>query len=280
MEEDMQVMLEILRDRLSESRMDLGGLIDYGDFFGGQSGEALYLEGYGVVFVMTVDFPLSFPSEQPSEGEPEREVDPVWQRARQKLRSPSIPYRYGAGRRSAAAEGISLEQFQEALVKALRHAANVRHIASAEKINLTVIGQDERGVYGYRGSAGAYGGGYGGGSRSFSGGSFGPEGGRTYAHSETYSTRGGSVQRPAADGYGNMKRDALGRVIYEARPVRGNPTVLTMQTTKADVDAYGTGVRDNPTVLTIQTTKADVDAYGTGEIDLEQFRSRVKVLSY
>jgi len=258
MEEDMQVMLEILRDRLSESRMDLGGLIDYGDFFGGQSGEALYLEGYGVVFVMTVDFPLSFPSEQASEGEPEREVDPVWQRARQKLRSPSIKYRYGAGRRSAAAEGISLEEFQKELVEALRHAANVRHIASSDRIILTVIGQDERGVYGYRGSAGAYGGGYGGGSRSASGGSSGRGRGRTYAHSETYNTRGdGLVQTSSGDGDGNVKRNALGDVIYEARRAGAGPTVLTMQ-----------------------TTKADVDAYATGEIDVEQFRSRVKVLSY
>ena len=95
------------------------------------------------------------------------------------------------------------------------------------------------------------------GSRSVSGASFGPEGGSTYAHSETYSTRGGSVQRPASDGYGNMRRNALGDVMYEARPAGGAPTVLTMR-----------------------TTKADVDAYAAGEIDLEEFRSRVKILSY
>jgi len=256
-EEDMRVMLEILREPLRRPRSRLGWPIDYGDFFGGERYEAIYVEDYGVLFVIRGEFPFSFSGGAPAAEAREGEVDPVWQRARQRLYAPGAEGRYGRAGGAAAAEMMTFAEFKADLVAALRHAANIRHVGPAKAIVLTVIGQDEGDLYFYRGSRGVYGGGHGGGSRSVSGGSFGPEGGSTYAHSETYSTRGGSVQRPASDGYGNMKRDALGRVIYGARPVPGSPTVLTMR-----------------------TTKADVDAYAAGEINLEEFRSRVEVLSY
>ncbi|MHC4519806.1 MAG: hypothetical protein ACYTAS_14555, partial [Planctomycetota bacterium] len=260
--EDMQVMLQVLREKLSEPRMIRGVLPDYGDFFGGQSSEALYVEDYGVLFVIKVDFPFSFFAEEPIGEQPGQAVDPVWQRAREKLYAPPGGRGYGRGSTWPEAEGMSFEQFKEDLVRALRHATNIRHVTSDKAIVLTVIAQDQGGYryYGYRGSGGEYGGAvYGGSSRSVSGRSFGPGAGSTYSHSEVRSrgtgTRGSRT--PVLDSRGNVKRDAFGNVMYYARPAAAAPTVLTMR-----------------------TTKAYIDAFVTGEIKWEEFRSRVKIFSY
>ncbi|NLZ04242.1 MAG: hypothetical protein GXY19_03630 [Phycisphaerae bacterium] len=248
--EDIRVMQQILRDMLSEPRMILGVLYDYGDFLGaaGRRNDAFYLQGYGVLFVMEVDFPLS-PAVSPdidADRQPQTPVDPVWQRARQRLYSPR-----DSGLRSRVQpnprDQVSFEQFKEDLIGTLKHAANIRHVDPNESIILTVVGQNadygqavpapSRG--GFSGGAGGY---FEGGSYSYSGGSFGAGGGSSYGDSRSY--------------------------------VRGSGRGQTVRRTPS---GFGTPAT---TVLTIQAKKADVDAFSTGRIDAEQFRQRVKVFAY
>jgi hypothetical protein len=260
--EDMQVMVHILCEMLSEPRMILGMLYDYGDIFGrsDRGTRAFYLEGYGALFVMEVDFPFSFPSEAGPEEAPEQEADPVWQRARQRLRSPGQRRAYG----QAPGDVMSFEQFKEDLIKTLKHAANIRHIDPNENVILTIISQDTAGgradFSSTRGAfPGAAGSPFGGSSYSTSGGSFGPEGGSTYATSRSYA--GGSVapgaQAPARDPSGNAKRGPLGDVTYQSQPAPASTTILT-----------------------IQAKKAAVDAFSKGNINFEQFQQHVKVFTY
>ncbi len=248
--EDIRVMQQILRDMLSEPRMILGVLYDYGDFLGaaGRRNDAFYLQGYGVLFVMEVDFPLS-PAVSPdvdADRQPQAPADPVWQRARQRLYSPR-----DAGLRSRMQpnprDQVSFEQFKEDLIGTLRHAANIRHVDPNESIILTVVGQNadygqavpapSRG--GFSGGAGGY---FEGGSYGYSGGSFGAGGGSSYADSRSYVSGSG----------------------------RG-------QTVRRTPSGFGTPAT---TVLTIQAKKADVDAFSAGRIDIDQFRQRVKVFTY
>lgn len=248
--EDIRVMQQILCDMLSEPRMILGVLYDYGDFLGaaGRRNDAFYLQGYGVLFVMEVDFPLS-PAVSPGADvdQPQKTpVDPVWQRARQRLYSPRDP-----GLRSRMQpnprDQMNFEQFKEDLIDTLKHAANIRHVDPNERIILTVVGQSadygqavpgpSRG--GFSGGAGGY---FEGGSYSYSGGSFGAGGGSSYADSRSYVR-------------GSGREEAVRRV----------------------PSGFGTSAT---TVLSIQAKKADVDAFSTGRIDAEQFRQRVKVFAY
>lgn len=248
--EDMGVMLHILRDKLSEPRMIMGVWNDYGDFFSGGGREAFYLQGYGALFVMEVDFPLSFaaPQTDPTEAQ-EQTVDPVWQRARQRLYAPT-GRRRGSDPlgRSPETDRGSFEQFKDDLLRTLKHAANIRHLDPNEKVILTIIGQMQGGLPGSGFSGGGSfsdgGGGWGfeGGSWTYSGGSFGYEGGRTYGDSGAYS-RGS------------------GRSAYGARRGPLGPPAAS-------------------TVLTFQATKADVDAFAAGTLDFEQFRQRVKTFTY
>jgi hypothetical protein len=252
--EDMQVMLEILREQLSERQRSQWGLPDYGDFFSsGQSSEAVYLEDYGLVFVMKVDFPLSSLPEEPAAPKPGEEVDLVWQRAREKLRAPSGRSAYGRGGGSSRSEVMSLEKFQTELIKTLRHTANIRHVQNSSKIILTVISQDAGGVsYGYGGGGATYGGGagvgygvgvYEGGSSSVSRGRIGPGGGSTSSSSRVYS-RGGVRGRTGFPG---------GR---------------------------GVGRAAATSVLIIRTSKAGVDSYVSGEIGFEEFHQAATIISY
>jgi hypothetical protein len=140
--EDMRVMLRILKDKLNEPRMILGVLRDYGSFFDeGRTVEALYLQGTAVVFIVQVDFPYSFPAQQPTEGETQQEpADPVWEQARQKLRSPPGLRTLGA---RAQTPRMTFDQFKDELLRSLKHAANLRNIDPNEQIILTVVAQNE-----------------------------------------------------------------------------------------------------------------------------------------
>jgi hypothetical protein len=246
--EDMRVMLQILREKLSEPRLIRGELIDYGDFFGdaGRAGEVFYLQGHAVMFVLRVDFPLA-PSAPPqaSEGEASKEgADPVWQRARQKLQNPAL-----RGGPTGQTPGTTFERIKETLLQSLKHAANIRNVGSDEWVILTVVSQNEPsgapapasagGSYSNRGGMWFEGGSY-----STSSASFGPSGGGTHADSKTYS-------RGANGSPGRVNRVPSGAA--SATPM---------------------------TVLTIQAKKGDIDVFAKGDLNLEQFQQRVKTFTY
>jgi hypothetical protein len=261
--EDMQVMLQILREKLSEPRMILGTLYDYGDFFGrgGRGVEAVYLQGYGALFMLEVEFPISFPPEPRAEDERDQEqvVDPVWQRARERLYVPPAPLRYGSGGRPNETSEMSFEQFREELLKTLRHAANLRHIEPNEVVILTVIGQ------GGAGSPSApYGGGMMGGMGGYGGGMM-----SGYGMAGGYSRSGGSFSG-GTGGYGGGGGFYAGSGGYSSTS-GGAGTSRAPRVTVAPASA---------TVLTLQAKKADIDAFAKGEIDLEQFRQKVKTFTY
>jgi hypothetical protein len=246
--EDMQVMLQILREKLSEPRLIRGELIDYGDFFGDadRAGEVFYLQGHAVVFVLRVDFPLA-PSAAPqaSEGEADKgTADPVWQRARQKLQNPAL-----RGGPAGQTSGATFERIKETLLQSLKHAANLRNIGSNEWVILTVISQREPGGAPAPASAGgsfSHRGGtwFEGSSYSTSSATFGPSGGTTHADSNTRSS--GSNAGPGR----------VSRVPSGAAPT--GPT----------------------TVLTIQAKKGDIDAFAKGDLSVEQFQQQAKTFTY
>ena len=251
--EDMGVMLQILREKLSEPRMIRGALIDYGDFFGDmdRAAEVFYLQGHAVAFVMRVDFPLSS-SGPPQAGEGEVDkgaADPVWQRARQRLYSPANSAARGGRELPGQTPGATFERLKGDLQQSLKHAANIRNVGSNELVILTVISQHESsGSPAPASAGGSYsrgaGGWFEGSSYSTASSSFGPAGGTTHADSGTRSS--GSVG---------------------GRPVSGRT-------------GPGSALGAPDTVLTIQAKKADIDAFAKGDLSFEQFQQQVKTFTY
>jgi hypothetical protein len=246
--EDMRVMLQVLREKLTEPQMIRGTLIEYGDFFGDldRAAEVFYLQGHAVMFVIRVDFPLSSPAPAPAaaaDADPGSGGDPVWQRARQRLNS------VGRGGLPGPTSGATFERIKETLLQSLRHATNIRNVGPNELIVLTVISQSESsGSPAPASAGGSYsrngGGWFEGSAYSTASSSFGPAGGTTQADSGTRS-RGATGGRPVAG--------------------RAGPGL-----------APGAAA----TVLTIQAKKADIDAFAKGELSAEQFQQRVKTFTY
>lgn len=288
--EDMRVMLHILREKLSEPRMIMGVLYDYGDFFSGdQSLEAVYLQGYGALFVMQSDLPFALPSESPAPGgTPEaKAVDPVWQRARQRLYAPPNATRYAGGRPGESRE-MNFEEFREDLLRTLRHATNIRHLDPNEYVIVTIMARD-RGTGRAEGPAGSSfssrgGGWFGGGSYSVSGGSYGAGGGSSYVDSRSYS-RGSTSSQPGAPALDSYGKPRLGTV-PAGTPSPPAAGILTIQARKADIDAQGRPIQSRTApspaagILTVQVRKADIDAFAQGTVDFEQFQQRVKTFTY
>ena len=250
--EDMRVMLNILREKLSEPRTIRGVLYDYGDFFGdtGRAVEALYLQGYAAIFMLKADFPLSLPTQQgQAEMQKTEPADPVWQRARDRLYSPQNTSPYGPGGMPREADQKSLDQLKEDLVKALKHAANIRNIDPNEWVILTVT---ER-------SGASSSGGFGGGMYGM-----GMMGGMGYGGMMSGSGGGGSFNYGSG---GNFRMDSS---VGASSRMRG-PASRAPQAPAAPAST---------TALTIQAKKGDIDAFSKGTLSLEQFQQKVKVFTY
>jgi hypothetical protein len=266
--EDMRVMLYILEGRFREEPSLSSGLFpDYGDFFNRdrQAAKAVYIQDYGVLFLMEVDFPLVFapePQQQQEQSNEQDDADPIWRRARDELLSQKVS---GEGMFSGTrAETIQerAERLRADLIKTLKHASNIRHVKPDEYVILTMMGWHEGGggaassgpaqpptggmAVSTRGGGGGFaGGGFGGGG--FGGGGFG--GG---------SSGGGGF---AVGGYGGG--GMMGGGMYGG-----------------GMGAYGGMGSSSTAVLTMRTKKADVDAFAGGELGYDEFSEKVQIFTY
>jgi hypothetical protein len=224
--QDLQVMAHIFHKIFTGPRLIEGLFEDYGDFFGrgSRATEAVYLQGYGVLFLMEVNIPLSSPpkAKEQEKDDNTQKVDSVWQQAQQEVFQ-SSPYR--KTRTIDPTERYDAEKVEELksrLIKALKHAANMKNLEPDEMIILTVIGKGSS----YPG--GVYGGvGYGG----------------YYSRSSTSGFESGAaldVRRSPT------KSGSRYRSTGSARGVTGgaSSTVLTIRAKKSDIDAFAKGDLD------------------------------------
>jgi hypothetical protein len=264
--EDMQVMSHILDERFKETRRVQGAFTDFGDFFGrdNRTTEATYLQGYGVLFSMEVNFAFSPPPKPQGQGaeQTDENVDSTWQKARQQMFSPGTFK--GSGRSASADEYDSrmVEELKRDLITTLKHAANIRGMQIDEWIILTVIGggRQSGGVFGGRGAMmGSMGGGMMGGMGGSMGGFGGGSGGGGMGGGMMGGMSGGGMM-------GGMMGGGMGGGM-----MGGGMGGMT------GFDEMGVSAA---TVLTIRAAKCDVDAFAKGEQDYEQFRRKVQIFTY
>jgi hypothetical protein len=151
MMEDMTVMCRIFDQRLEQSnlvsgRFTTGSRIRFSTPFSwdSRSTGAMYIQGYGALFLTKVDFLLSPPLKAPEEKETEEEdTDPLWTQMRQQIYAPE---EVGRGRSTGERpeekyDAEKVEELKETLIKTLKHAANIRNLKPDESVVLTVIGK-------------------------------------------------------------------------------------------------------------------------------------------
>ena len=145
-EQDMHVMSLIFDRALRKPQMIGGVFTVLEDFFGRDSHltEAIYLDGYGALFFMEVNFALLGPTESQEEKKPkedEEHVDQIWKRAEQELYSPQALNinRRTSSRREYDPEKV--ENLKNTLITVLKHAANIQALKSDELVILTILGR-------------------------------------------------------------------------------------------------------------------------------------------
>ena len=112
----------------------------------GDAGRSMYLQGYGLLYVMDVDYPLApglqaEPNETP---EPKLEGDPLWARTRDEIYQPQrLDRKKGAGESRPTYSAEKVENLTTAVVQTLVHAANIRCLAPEESVILRLTGSPE-----------------------------------------------------------------------------------------------------------------------------------------
>ena len=110
-----------------------------GQMFGEPSDrtECLYVEGYGPLFVMSVDFPLVPPPVEDPGAEPNEPTDPLWNQVRQETYAPHTAQTVDRPQPPSEYSPLKVRQLKETLSRALQHAANIR--AVDQNASLTVV---------------------------------------------------------------------------------------------------------------------------------------------
>lgn len=145
-ERDMHVMSLIFDRALRKPQMIGGVFTVMEDFFDRDSHltEAIYLDGYGALFFMEVNFALLGPTESQKEKKPkedEEHVDQIWKRAEQELYSPQA---LNINRRASSVREYDpekVENLKNTLITVLKHAANIQALKSDELVILTIFGR-------------------------------------------------------------------------------------------------------------------------------------------
>ncbi len=145
--EDMTVMCRIFDQKLAQSNL-VPGMPFYGRVrlsspfsLDSQSMGAMYVQGYGVLFMTTVDFPLSPPPQtEEQEDTEEEDADPVWEQMKQEMFSPQVVARQTPGRQEEKYDARKVKNLKSTLIKALVHTANIRGLKPNESVILTVTG--------------------------------------------------------------------------------------------------------------------------------------------
>ena len=106
--------------------------------------KCIYLEGYGALFLMNVNFqltappPLELPKQKPTE--PAEPVDKVWEQIKRELYAPpSVPKEPVR----KAFDINKVEQLTTNIVKTLKHAANIQCLKPDEFVIVTVNGNEQ-----------------------------------------------------------------------------------------------------------------------------------------
>jgi len=148
LEEDLSVMSRILdkaaRDDNDERpRHAMGINVLFGP--GPKPIHSLYLEGYGTLFLVNVGFPLLPPPQKPEPPKEDQQRSSTWEETRRELYG-QRKQRKGAGPPLEEYSEEKVARLKDALLEALKNAANIRDLKADEWVTVSVFGGAPVGV--------------------------------------------------------------------------------------------------------------------------------------
>jgi len=144
--EDMTVMARIFDKQLGQEQTK--HMWFSGNFMGysSRTAENMYLQGYGALFLKKVDFPLSpgpTVPEKEQKTKKEEAVDPIWEQMRREIYEPQEDRRRRPERDEEKYDAEKVEKLKTNLIKALKHAANMRNLKLDESVILSITGSGD-----------------------------------------------------------------------------------------------------------------------------------------
>ena len=103
--------------------------------------KGIYIQGYGALFLLKVDFPLLAGPQTPEVKKTEEDIDSVWQETIREIYAPEEVRRRQTDRPEEKYNPERVESLKIILTRALRHAANIRALKPDEIVILTVISE-------------------------------------------------------------------------------------------------------------------------------------------
>jgi len=161
--EDMNVMSRIFDKKLREAHMISNvGIYSYDGGYGGYGGgyggygygrgrtEGIFLDDYGALFLMKVNFPLLAPPQAEEKEQTKEPGDRVWEETKREIYSME-DVRTLKRRRSISItrptkkfDAEKVEELRRKLIKTLKHATNIQNLKPDEWVIVTVIGAGSR----------------------------------------------------------------------------------------------------------------------------------------
>jgi hypothetical protein len=161
LEEDLSVMARILDKALAEKLDDddhrPGRAMGIDVFLTPGAGpiRSLYLEDYGVVFMLNVNFPLLAPPTKPAEEKEKSEADSTWEEAKRELYGQRGGWDAEVGNllrsgfdpgRGREYDEKKVEDLKQAVLEALKNASNLRNLKADDLITVCVFGSGNVGA--------------------------------------------------------------------------------------------------------------------------------------
>ncbi len=112
---------------------------------GARRPQSLYLEGYGALFLLSVDFPL-VASENETKETQEKPADSTWEEAKRELYGQRrVEVRLYADDARTEFDAEKVENLQTELLKVLKNAANIRELKAEEFVTVVLTGSGRPG---------------------------------------------------------------------------------------------------------------------------------------
>ncbi len=101
----------------------------------------MFIEGYGAVFSLVVDFPLLPPPEASEPNKVAEKTDPTWAQAQQELQDPQAALRLQRGpSQGRVYRAEAVETLRSTLIGLLKHATNIRDLGPDAWLTILVQG--------------------------------------------------------------------------------------------------------------------------------------------
>ncbi|MCL4180103.1 MAG: hypothetical protein KJ072_20440 [Verrucomicrobia bacterium] len=215
LEEDLKVMSRIVEKatQLESRRSPRAMGIDL--VFGPDHSpvRSLYLDGYGVLFMVNVDFPLlPLPVQAPEKSEDAKsDVTSTWEQTRQELYGdprppePILPIGWfgDPNTETLAYDADKVDRLRQNLIEAIRNASNMRQLTANESVTICVQGAPATPVLQVR--------------------------------------RESTIDKPDGTGRNVEVQQRYATVLTAGEKTDAHRAILTLQASKADIDRYARG---------------------------------------